>query len=223
MQFCGVLNQKGFAKARVKQTHREDVWTRHHIHVGFHPMGTTRMGDAAIDGVVDRDCRVFGLTNLFVAGSSVFPSGDYVNPTLNLVALAGRLASHVGASAWRAKLKFGKNGSDNKALINGWSRLEDDGVWSDGRQASIVVAISDMQEIVLSGHGFYSTEGVISINGTKVFSGALDDAIGRVLKFRAGASVVISIRVDHPTTPKALGESDDTRRLGMFITGLQVR
>ena len=53
------------------------------------------MGATRKDGVVDGDCKVFGLDNLFVAGSSVFPNGDYVNPTLNLVALAGRLADHV--------------------------------------------------------------------------------------------------------------------------------
>lgn len=223
MLFCGILNQKGFAKTRVYESHRDEVWTRSHVHAGFHPMGTTRMGDTAADGVVDTDSRVFGLANLFVVGSSVFPSGDYVNPTLNLVALAGRLATHIGGSSWRARLKFGKNGADNKALLSGWSRLEDDGVWTDGLRAHIVVAVPDMQAIVLSGHGFYDTKGTVSINGRRVFSGYLDDAMGKVLKFRPKDSVDIRIRVEHPTTPKARGESDDARSLGMFITGLQVR
>jgi choline dehydrogenase-like flavoprotein len=55
-------------------------------------MGTTRMGESASTSVVDRDCRVHGYANLFVAGSSVFPTGGYANPTLTIVALALRLA-----------------------------------------------------------------------------------------------------------------------------------
>jgi choline dehydrogenase-like flavoprotein len=59
---------------------------------GFHHMGTTRMADDPKQGVVDRHCRVHGLSNLYIAGSSVFPTGGYANPTLTLVALALRLA-----------------------------------------------------------------------------------------------------------------------------------
>jgi choline dehydrogenase-like flavoprotein len=64
---------------------------------GGHIMGTTRMGDVASGSVVDRDCRVHGYANLFVAGSSVFPSGGYANPTLTIVALALRLADTLAA------------------------------------------------------------------------------------------------------------------------------
>lgn len=60
-----------------------------------HLMGTTRMHADARQGVVDPQCRVFGFDNLYVAGSSVFPSGGYANPTLTLVALALRLADHL--------------------------------------------------------------------------------------------------------------------------------
>jgi choline dehydrogenase-like flavoprotein len=62
---------------------------------GCHHMGTTRMSDEPSNGVVDRDCRVNGVGNLYVAGSSVFPTGGYATPTLTLVALALRLADHV--------------------------------------------------------------------------------------------------------------------------------
>jgi choline dehydrogenase-like flavoprotein len=64
---------------------------------GYHPMGTTRMADDPRRGVVDRHCRVHGLTNLYVAGSSVFPTGGSANPTLTIVALALRLAEHLKA------------------------------------------------------------------------------------------------------------------------------
>jgi choline dehydrogenase-like flavoprotein len=61
----------------------------------FHHMGTTRMDVTPRRGVVDADCRVHGIRNLFVAGSSVFPTGGASNPTLTIVALALRLAEHL--------------------------------------------------------------------------------------------------------------------------------
>lgn len=60
-----------------------------------HHMGTTRMADDPKQGVVNRHCRVHGLANLYVAGSSVFPTSGFVNPTLTIVALALRLADHL--------------------------------------------------------------------------------------------------------------------------------
>jgi choline dehydrogenase-like flavoprotein len=47
------------------------------------------------DGVVDANCRVHGVPNLFVAGSAVFPTSGHANPTLTVVALAVRLADHL--------------------------------------------------------------------------------------------------------------------------------
>ena len=60
-----------------------------------HFMGTTWMHDNPRNGVVDADCRVHGVPNLFIAGSSVFPTGGFANPTLTIVALALRLATHL--------------------------------------------------------------------------------------------------------------------------------
>lgn len=65
---------------------------------GCHHMGTTRMSAEPATGVVDPDCRVHGVANLYVAGSSVFPTGGYVPPTLTIVALALRLADHLKAA-----------------------------------------------------------------------------------------------------------------------------
>jgi choline dehydrogenase-like flavoprotein len=70
------------------------------LHGGHHHMGTCRMSDEPTRGVVDRDCRVHGFDNLYVAGSAVYPTTGYVNPTLTVVALALRLADHL-------KTKFG--------------------------------------------------------------------------------------------------------------------
>ena len=62
---------------------------------GNHHMGGTRMSRDTARGVVDADCRVHGLSNLYVGGSSVFPSGGAANPTLTIVQLALRLADHL--------------------------------------------------------------------------------------------------------------------------------
>lgn len=60
-----------------------------------HHMGTTRMGTDPATSVVDENCRVHGLDNLFMAGSSVFPTGGFANPTATIAALAIRLADHL--------------------------------------------------------------------------------------------------------------------------------
>ena len=60
-----------------------------------HHMGTTMMHQDPASGVVDADCRMHGLENLFVAGSSVFPHAGVANPTLTITALALRLGAHL--------------------------------------------------------------------------------------------------------------------------------
>jgi choline dehydrogenase-like flavoprotein len=61
----------------------------------YHHMGTTRMSEEPGRGVVDANCRVHGIDNLYVAGSSVFPTAGSGTPTLMIVALAIRLAEHL--------------------------------------------------------------------------------------------------------------------------------
>jgi choline dehydrogenase-like flavoprotein len=62
---------------------------------GWHQLGTTRMHADAEHGVVDPNARVHGMSNLFIAGGSVFPTCGTAPPTLTIVALALRLASHL--------------------------------------------------------------------------------------------------------------------------------
>jgi choline dehydrogenase-like flavoprotein len=64
---------------------------------GAHHIGTTRMHTDPAQGVVDENCRVHGTSNVFVAGSSVFPTAGWAPPTLTIVALALRLADHIDA------------------------------------------------------------------------------------------------------------------------------
>ena len=60
-----------------------------------HHMGTTRMHRDPAKGVVDEQSRVHGVANLYVAGSSVFPTSGIGNPTLTLLAMAYRLSDHL--------------------------------------------------------------------------------------------------------------------------------
>ncbi|GAA4009654.1 GMC family oxidoreductase [Sphingomonas swuensis] len=62
---------------------------------GYHHMGTTRMADDPRQGVTDGFGRVHGLPNLWVAGSSLFPTGGWANPTLTIIALALRQADRL--------------------------------------------------------------------------------------------------------------------------------
>lgn len=64
----------------------------HRLAPGNHPSGTTRMSNDPNQGVVDSDCKVHGMDNLYIASTSVFPTAGYANPTLTLMALAFRLA-----------------------------------------------------------------------------------------------------------------------------------
>jgi len=75
----------------------EGDW-KENVFDAFHHIGTTRMAQTPDQGVVDSHLRVFDCEGLFIAGSAVFPTSGYANPTLTIVALALRLADHLKAS-----------------------------------------------------------------------------------------------------------------------------
>lgn len=64
---------------------------------GAHQMGTTRMSNDPKTGVTDANGRVHSLENLYIGGSSLFPTGGWQNPTFTIMALALRLADHLTA------------------------------------------------------------------------------------------------------------------------------
>lgn len=90
------LGRKQTGRMRLPEWTDEDnaSWPDHLIG-GWHHMGTTRMHEDKTQGVVNADCQVHGIDNLFIAGSSVFPTSGTANPTLTIVALAIRLARHI--------------------------------------------------------------------------------------------------------------------------------
>jgi choline dehydrogenase-like flavoprotein len=69
---------------------------------GFHHMCTTRMSADPRNGVVDAQCRVHGLSNLYLGGSSVFATPGHANPTYTIVQLALRLGDHLATVVPRA-------------------------------------------------------------------------------------------------------------------------
>lgn len=82
------LESAGIGHVEIDHARRPDPNAHHHA-------GTTRMAESRRHGVVDRDCRVFGVDNLYFAGASVFPTAGFANPTLTIVAMSCRLASHL--------------------------------------------------------------------------------------------------------------------------------
>jgi choline dehydrogenase-like flavoprotein len=88
------LSRSGVGQLRSFMGTEADPWPTS-VRGARHHMGTTRMHADARHGVVDADCRVHGIANLYVAGSSVFPTVGAANPTLTIVALALRLARHL--------------------------------------------------------------------------------------------------------------------------------
>ena len=91
--FAAAVGAARLGRLYARPSVESDFWPN--VFGGMHHIGTTRMHADPRLGVVDPDCRVHGLGNLYVAGSSVFPTGGYANPTLTIVALSLRLADHL--------------------------------------------------------------------------------------------------------------------------------
>jgi choline dehydrogenase-like flavoprotein len=89
------LGRSNLGRLRIDPETCSDKWMSSMLEGSYHHMGTTRMHKDPRQGVVDPDCRVHGLSNLYIAGSSVFPTAGHANPTLTIVALALRLADHL--------------------------------------------------------------------------------------------------------------------------------
>lgn len=87
----------GMGRVKLKEflLDEDDTAFQENANAGWHHMGTTRMADDPKLGVVDRNCKVHGLSNLYVAGSGCFSTGGAPNPTLSIVALSIRLSDHV--------------------------------------------------------------------------------------------------------------------------------
>jgi len=94
------LRAAGLGRLRYDEAElrRGVVTSTEHVNSGAHHLGTTRMSDDPTRGVVDGDCRVHGVTNLYAVGGSVMPTSGHANPTLTIVALALRLGEHLAST-----------------------------------------------------------------------------------------------------------------------------
>jgi choline dehydrogenase-like flavoprotein len=88
------IGASGAGRAKALVPEDGQGWLDRVVH-SHHPMGTTRMHVDPRRGVVDGNCRVHGMDNLYVAGASVFPTAGAASPTYSIVALAIRLADHL--------------------------------------------------------------------------------------------------------------------------------
>ena len=89
-----IVGVHGIGRLQIGEALKNINWKKKNSPIGggYHHMGTTRMGSNVNESVVDQDCKYHQLNNLYIAGSSVFPTSGSTNPTLTIVALALRLA-----------------------------------------------------------------------------------------------------------------------------------
>jgi GMC oxidoreductase len=222
---CELLAQKGFAKAQLRPEYRQKDWSGIEALRSAHHTGATRMADVATAGVVDRNCKVFGLSNMYVAGSSVFPHGDYLNPTLNILAMAARLAHFLRPKSLPgyAHYRFGIGRPENWQLVSGWSHPEDRGIWTEASEAILRLPRDGAKTVTLFGHAFRKVDVSLSINGVESYSGAANKLMRMTFELDDNPDVEIVFRFSALRSPQDFGESDDARLLGFFVERIELK
>ena len=92
--FGNILGEKFLGKVRIESDIKQ-LFTNHGAGLGGHHIGTTRMSKSKKTGVVDENCKSHSIDNLYIGGSSVFPTGSATNPTFTILAMSMRLADHL--------------------------------------------------------------------------------------------------------------------------------
>lgn len=87
------FERSGLGRLQIELADGDTAWQS--VTGSYHHIGTTRMSRNPRQGVVNEHCQVHGINNLYIAGSSVFPTSGLSNPTLTIIALAIRLADHI--------------------------------------------------------------------------------------------------------------------------------
>jgi hypothetical protein len=90
--FGNLLGEKFLGKIRIASEIKELF---SHSQQWGHHMGTTRMGKSCSDGVVNENCKSHSIDNLYINGSSVFPTSSATNPTYTILAMSIRLADYL--------------------------------------------------------------------------------------------------------------------------------
>jgi choline dehydrogenase-like flavoprotein len=222
---CDILSEKGFARALLRPQYRRDDWSDITPWRSSHHIGATRMGENTKTGVVDRNCKVFGLDNLYVAGTSVFPHGDWLNPTANFLALAARLAHFLQAKlpCGYAHYRYGIGRQENNQLISGWSYPEELGIWSDAQESVLRIPRNGAKSLTLYGHAFRKTDVRVRLNGVERYSGRAAALMRRSFDLDTSSHVEMTFTFPHLRSPKEDGESADARRLGLYLQRIEMR
>ncbi len=96
LAFAKYLSEKDVGRLLLSSwVYGEGDYPEDDVLAGNHHMGGTRMAESPDKGVVDLNAKVFGQENLYIAGSSIFPSCGYSNPTLSIIQLSLRLSDHL--------------------------------------------------------------------------------------------------------------------------------
>lgn len=103
--FVQEINQSGLATFEFSDEQLEEDLTRFGAYGGHH-IGTTRMGNTPETSVVDANCKIHNVDNLYIASASVFPTSSQANPTLTIVAMSLRLADHIADTLHAGKASY---------------------------------------------------------------------------------------------------------------------
>jgi choline dehydrogenase-like flavoprotein len=98
--------QSHHAEAWLKEAGAVKTWLRSSgpgLSAGQHQAGTCRMGNDPTTSVVDRDCRIHDVDNVFVADASVHVTNGGYNPVLTILANAFRVGERIAASGLKAR------------------------------------------------------------------------------------------------------------------------
>jgi choline dehydrogenase-like flavoprotein len=223
--FGGLLSQSGHVRTRLRDAYRDENWDQVEFGRCGHHMGTTKMAHSRFSGVVDTDCRVFGLANLYIAGCSIFPNGDFVNPTANIIALAARLAHKLREEPGNTGtvIRFERTLQSLALLISGWSDAEEQGTWSDGPRSEIEINIAGARQIRIVGRHYALATVELKANGITVYSGSVRSLCQQAVALDGNDRQHLVFEFDNLTSPMEAGENDDTRRLGLFISAVEVQ
>jgi choline dehydrogenase-like flavoprotein len=110
------FERAGLGKLEIELSDDDSAWQA--LRGSYHHIGTTRMSNNPHQGVVDEHCQVHGISNLYIAGSSVFPTSGLSNPTLTIVALTIRLAEHIQQRLSAAEVTTIPTAASNQVAVS---------------------------------------------------------------------------------------------------------
>ena len=179
-----------------------------------HHLGGAAMGNDPARSVVDRDLKLHGTDNLFVAGGAVFPTGGSANPTMTIVALSMRLADHL-ASFGTAKARPSESVNHKALVIGAGRRVKEDVVpaFETASNVSVAKIFATGKRAVFGPGRYYETTALRELSAEDVSTARIiyiavpprqvEGVLSRLSGFDCGH---ITLMIDTPAFPgKDLG------------------